>query len=217
MRIWNTIGLGIGLVLGYIGSGNAQVTVQCPSLPCTITVTGPPPATPSIAPLSLTFLTGISTDSGIQVTIVSNPTNAAIPVTYTNPVAPFFWGGMGTCGTTVPANGSCTLSFRYHPTNTNAVTGSVVITVAGKATTLTLKGSVPVAHTVQLQWTPAANTTSSTLYRGTIAGGPYGLSIPGLATSYLDSPPAGTYYYVVKGVNDKGESDASNEARAIIP
>lgn len=195
-----------------------QVSVQCPSLPCTITVTAAPPAVPSVAPTTMTFLTGINTDSGIQVTVVSNPTTADIPITYTNPAAPFQWGGIGTCGATVPAKGSCTLSFKYHPISTAASTGSVVVTVAGKATTVTFKGSVLVAHTVQLNWTPGTGSTSSTLYRGTIPGGPYGLSIPNLSTSYLDAgTPSGTYYYVVKGMNDKGESDASNEAKAVIP
>lgn len=222
----NKILIALSLLI-FCATMSAQVNVQCPNPPasCDIHVTypapPPPPAGPTIAPLSLTFTAPLNSPSPIQVITITNPGTAAIPITYTEPAAPFSWGGIGTCGTTVPAKDKCTLSFKYTPTAAATATGSVTVTVAGKATTIPFTGSVAVQHGVLLKWDASAGSATYAMYRSETSGGPYApnTSAPLTGTTYFDpSAQSGkTYYYVVRGVNDKGESTNSNEAKAVYP
>jgi fibronectin type 3 domain-containing protein len=113
------------------------------------------------------------------------------------------------------------LSAIYHPKDTTAAVGGFTITLAGKVTTVPFTGTVTVQHGVQLQWNPSAGSVTYAMYRSETAGGPYApnTSAPLTSTSYFDpSAVSGkTYYYVVRGVNGKGESDNSNEAKVVIP
>lgn len=72
---------------------------------------------------------------------------------------------------------------------------------------------------ITLSWT-ATNDTYATGYnvlRGTASGGPYSQIAqvtPRTATSYIDSPGAGTYYYVLRSYFQNWVSADSNEATA---
>ena len=77
------------------------------------------------------------------------------------------------------------------------------------------------SHSISLNWT--ASTTSGvtyTVYRGTVAGGPYTKLASGVAAvTYADTSGAGgtKYFYVVTAVDAKGnESAYSNEANATM-
>lgn len=70
---------------------------------------------------------------------------------------------------------------------------------------------------VNLSWNASSTATSYNVKRATTSGGPYSTIATGITgTSYVDSAVTGgtTYYYVVTGVNPKGESANSNEASA---
>jgi hypothetical protein len=76
-------------------------------------------------------------------------------------------------------------------------------------------------HSVLLRWVASVspNLSGYRVYRSLISGGPYGRLASVIATSYLDvQVSAGeTYYYVTTAYNADGESQHSNQARAIIP
>jgi hypothetical protein len=73
---------------------------------------------------------------------------------------------------------------------------------------------------ITLNWTATADTyaTGHRVYRSTSSGGPYNQIAevtPRTATTYIDNPVAGTYYYVVRSFHQGWESVNSNEASAI--
>lgn len=74
---------------------------------------------------------------------------------------------------------------------------------------------------VNLSWTATANTYASghRVLRGTATGGPYtqiAEVTPRTTTTYIDSPAAGTYYYVARAFYQSWESVNSNEASAVV-
>jgi len=73
--------------------------------------------------------------------------------------------------------------------------------------------------TISLSWTATADTYASghRVFRSTTTGGPYSQIAevtPRTATTYIDSPSGGTYYYVVRAFYQNWESANSNEASA---
>jgi len=70
---------------------------------------------------------------------------------------------------------------------------------------------------VALSWTASPGAATYTVMRGTVAGGPYGTTFPGIATTSFDDTTAvngTTYFYVVTATNGFGTSGNSNEASA---
>jgi hypothetical protein len=72
-----------------------------------------------------------------------------------------------------------------------------------------------------LNWTATADTYASghRVLRGTATGGPYtqiAEVTPRTTTTYIDSPAAGTYYYVARAFYQSWESINSNEASALV-
>ena len=111
---------------------------------------------------------------------------------------------------------------------------SVIVPEGTTSTTFTaMAGSVPTnqnatltataLHSVLLNWSASIspNLMNYKVYRGTTAGGPYGVvTTLGLVTSYVDAniQSGQTYYYVTTAVDDTGaESEYSNEASAVVP
>ena len=74
---------------------------------------------------------------------------------------------------------------------------------------------------VTLDWTATADTYAGghRVLRSTTAGGPYtqiAEITPRTTTTYVDTPAAGTYYYVVGAFYQSWESANSNEASATV-
>lgn len=74
---------------------------------------------------------------------------------------------------------------------------------------------------IDLQWTatPDAYASGYRIYRSDASGGPYTLVAevtPRTATSYTDTPPAGTYFYVVRAFYEDWESVDSEEVTATV-
>lgn len=78
------------------------------------------------------------------------------------------------------------------------------------------------AHTVTLNWTasPDVPADSYDVYRGTAAGQETTLvnTTPITGTSFVDTPGAGVWFYIVKSVNGGGlQSVPSNEISVTVP
>ena len=75
----------------------------------------------------------------------------------------------------------------------------------------------PSAGQVVLSWWGVSNGTSYNVKRAANSGGPYSTIATDVADplSYIDSPAAGTWYYVVSANTASGESGNSNEAVAV--
>jgi hypothetical protein len=80
------------------------------------------------------------------------------------------------------------------------------------------------SHSAEFRWSPGTDATSYNLLRATQPGGPYTLTDPVnqpnyIGTSAIDAAlqPRRTYYFVVTSVNERGESDRSNEIRVTTP
>jgi hypothetical protein len=192
-----------GLYTAPAAAGNCTVTATAQadatkSASAAVTVTAPPPPPPII-------------------TLALSPANTSVPaggtVQFTANVAATWIafggnvtaGGLFTAGNgTAAAVGACS---QANP----AVCLAAYVAIS----------ATPVPHSAALSWgaSTSAGVTYS-VYRATVAGGPYTRIASGLAgLTFTDSSVAAgtTYFYVVTATNAAGESGNSNEATAIIP
>ncbi|HEX4090707.1 MAG TPA: choice-of-anchor D domain-containing protein, partial [Trebonia sp.] len=92
------------------------------------------------SPTALTFgPTVVGATSAAQTVTVANPTSAAAAVSSITASGPF--AETNTCGSSIAANGSCTVSVTYSPTAAGAATGSVTINAGGVTNTVSLSGT----------------------------------------------------------------------------
>jgi hypothetical protein len=96
----------------------------------------------SASPSSLSFgntLTGST--SAAQTVTVSNPNSSAVSVSQLAVTGPF--GQTNTCGASIPANGSCTVSVTFTPTTTGSASGSLSVasSATGSPLTVALSGT----------------------------------------------------------------------------
>jgi hypothetical protein len=99
-----------------------------------------PPSTVQANPSALNFsplVTGST--SPAQTVTISNPTSAAASVSSISTAAPF--AETNTCGSSIAAGGSCTVSVTYTPTAVGAQNGSLTVNAGGVTDTVTLTGS----------------------------------------------------------------------------
>ena len=92
------------------------------------------------SPTALTFgpqVTG--TTSAAQTVTVANPTSAAAAVSSIATSGAF--AQTNTCGSSIAANGSCTVSVTFSPTATGSATGSLTINAGGVTNTVSLSGT----------------------------------------------------------------------------
>jgi hypothetical protein len=139
------------------------------------------------SPSSLAFgstLTGQA--SPAQTVTVSNPNSSAVPVSQLAVSGPF--GQTSTCGASIPANGSCTVSVTFDPTAAGPASGS--LTVASNAPGSPL--------TVPLSGTGVASTTNLALNQPVTASSDYQNYVPsnvtdGNTSSYWESTDGAGY------------------------
>ncbi|CAG7643904.1 choice-of-anchor D domain-containing protein [Actinacidiphila bryophytorum] len=77
--------------------------------------------------------------SAAQTVTVANPTGSAAAVTALSASGDF--AQTNTCGSSVPANGSCTVSVTFKPTAAGTRTGTLTVTAGGNTSTVTLTGT----------------------------------------------------------------------------
>jgi len=123
------------------GGGNSGIsgTPYCGNWPAP--VYPPYPSTGvTVAPGALSF--GSVTDgttSAAQTVTVSNPTGSAASVSSISASGDFTQAN--TCGSSIAANGSCTVSVTFAPTATGARTGTLTVNAGGVTNTVSLSGT----------------------------------------------------------------------------
>jgi Carbohydrate binding module (family 6)/Pectate lyase superfamily protein/F5/8 type C domain/Abnormal spindle-like microcephaly-assoc'd, ASPM-SPD-2-Hydin len=152
---------------------------------------GGPTSALTASPSSLSFGSQtVGSTSAAQTVTVSNPNAVAVSVSSVSASGPF--SQTNTCGTSIAANGSCTVSVKFAPTATGSASGSV--SVASNAPSSPL--------TVALSGT--GTSAAEGPYGGTAAG------IPGTVhASNYDTGGQGVAYNVTS-VNGTGNSYRSD-------
>ncbi|OYT99266.1 MAG: hypothetical protein CFE40_05195 [Burkholderiales bacterium PBB1] len=135
-------------------NGNAAVTLSG-------TATAAPAPAAALAPASLAFgnQTQSTTSTARNVTL-TNAGTAALTISSITASAPFAISGT-TCGASLAAAASCTVSVTFSPTALGAASGSVSLTsnAAGSPHSVGLSGTGVVASPV-LAWNPTTSTVS---------------------------------------------------------
>ena len=122
------------------GGGNSGITpTQCNGWPAP--VYPPYPASGVTAsPSALSFGSVVTgTTSAAQTVTVSNPTGSAAAVSSIAATGDF--SQTNTCGSSIAANGSCTVSVKFAPTATGARTGTLTVNAGGVTNTVSLTGT----------------------------------------------------------------------------
>nr|WSX78454.1 choice-of-anchor D domain-containing protein [Streptomyces sp. NBC_00899] len=100
--------------------------------------------------------------SAAQTVTVSNPTGSAAAVSALSASGDF--AQTNACGSSVPANGSCTVSVTFKPTAAGTRTGTLTVTAGGNTSTVTLSGTGTAPG-------PVLNTNPANLsFGGTVVG-----------------------------------------------
>lgn len=128
---------------------------------------------------------------------------------------------------TLAAGQSASFTLSFSPNTSGTATGntSFVSNAVNSPAQQSLSGigSVPVAHSVSLSWTPNSPPVAGyNVYRGAASTGPFARinSTLDATAAYSDSnvQSGQTYYYVVTAVNSSGlESSYSSAVQAVIP
>ena len=139
------------------------------------------------SPSSLAFgstLTGSA--SPAQTVTVSNPNSSTVPVSQLAVSGPF--GQTSTCGASIPANGSCTVSVTFDPTAAGPAGGSLTVASSAAGSPLT----------VALSGTGVASTTNLALSKPVTASSDYQNYVPsnvtdGNTSTYWESTDGAGY------------------------
>ena len=122
------------------GGGNSGITpTQCNGWPAPVYPPYPNSGV-TVAPSALNFgsVTTGSTSSAQTVT-VSNPTSSAASVSSIAASGDF--AQTSTCGSSIAANGSCTVSVKFTPTATGSRTGTLTVNAGGVTNSVSLSGT----------------------------------------------------------------------------
>ena len=223
-----TVGFAPASATNY--SGSITLISNTPNSPLVVPLTGTGISSTlqlSASPASLSFGSLATGTSATQSVTISNTGNSSVSISQVSASG----AGFSTSGIALPlslaAGQSASFSVKFAPASAGNLPGSV--TVVSNATNSPLivalsgTGSLPVSHSVALNWTPSSSTYSGfNVYRGTTSGGPYtridSSVIP--TASYTDAAVTSgqTYYYVATEVDSSGmESPYSSEATTTIP
>jgi hypothetical protein len=122
------------------GGGNSGITpTQCGPWPAPVYPPYPGSAV-TVAPTALDFgSVATGTASTAQTVTVSNPTSAAAPVSSIAVTGPF--AETSTCGTSIAAGSSCTVSVTFKPAAAGSAAGTLTVSAGGTATAVSLSGT----------------------------------------------------------------------------
>jgi len=129
-----------------------------------------------------------------------------------------------TCGSSVAAEGSCTLVTMFKPSasGSRSATLSVTDNASGSPQTVALSGTG--THDVMLSWSASSGAAGYDVYRGTSSGGESSTplnSAPISGTTFTDTnvQPGQTYYYKITSVAQNGnvQSGKSTEVSTTVP
>jgi hypothetical protein len=183
------------------GGGNSGITpTQCNGWPAP--VYPPYPASGVTAsPGALSFGSVVTgTTSAAQTVTVSNPTGSAAAVSSIAASGDF--SQTNTCGSSIAANGSCTVSVKFAPTATGARTGTLTVNAGGVTNTVSLTGT----GTAQ---GPVLNAAPASL---SFAGTDVGSSSAAKTVTVTNS---GTAAASVSGVTATGDYSQTNNCSSV--
>ncbi|HEY0935583.1 MAG TPA: choice-of-anchor D domain-containing protein, partial [Trebonia sp.] len=122
------------------GGGNSGITpTQCNGWPAPVYPPYPNSGV-TVAPGALNFgSVAAGTASAAQTVTVANPTSAAAPVASVAATGDF--AETSTCGSSIPAGGSCTVSVTFKPAAAGSRTGTLTVDAGGSTSTVSLSGT----------------------------------------------------------------------------
>ena len=183
------------------GGGNSGITpTQCNGWPAP--VYPPYPASGVTAsPGALSFGSVVTgTTSAAQTVTVSNPTGSAASVSSISASGDF--SQTSTCGSSIAANGSCTVSVTFAPTAAGSRTGTLTVNAGGVTNTVSLTGTGTAPG-------PVLNATPASL---SFAGTDVGSSSAAKAVTVTNS---GTSSAAVSGVAVTGDFSQTNNCSSV--
>ena len=212
-------------------TGSISLTSNAPNSPFTIALSGTGAAGTHVLAFSTANLSFGSVNVGSNSDLsaaLTNTGNSSVTISSANISGAGFTVSGISSGETLSAGQSIPVTVQFAPATAGAVSGNVSLisnaTNSPTAMTLSGTGAQQSTHTVGLTWTGSTSTVIGyNVYRGTVAGGPYGSKLttsPVSLTQFTDTglQSGQTYYYVVTAVDsDSVESVFSNQAAAIIP
>ncbi|MGD0560493.1 MAG: choice-of-anchor D domain-containing protein, partial [Streptosporangiaceae bacterium] len=182
--------------------GNSGISpTQCNSDDPTPVYPPYPASTVTAAPSALNFGSQADgTTSAAQTVTVSNPTSSAASVSSISASGDF--AQTNTCGSSIAANGSCTVSVTFTPTAAGTQTGSLTINAGGVTNTVSLTGTGTAPGPV-LNASPAGLS-----FAGTVVGSTS-------ATQTVTITNSGTTAATVSGVSVTGPFSQTNNCASI--
>jgi hypothetical protein len=120
--------------------GNSGITpTQCNGFPAPV-YPPYPNSSVTVTPTALNFgSVATGSTSGAQTVTVSNPTGSAASVSSITISGDF--AQTNNCGSSIPSNGSCTVSVTFKPTATGTRTGTLTVNAGGTTSTVSLSGT----------------------------------------------------------------------------
>jgi len=154
----------------------------------------------TVTPTALNFgSVATGSTSTAQTVTVSNPTGAAVPVTSIAATGDF--AQTNTCGSSIAANSSCTVSVTFTPTAAGSRTGTLTVN-AGGTTTVSLSGTGTAPGPV-LTASPVSLSFASTLVGSTAA------------TQAVTLTNSGTAAATVSAVSVTGDFSQTNNCASV--
>ncbi len=130
---------GTGFTITDNGGNSGISPTQCNGWPAPVYPPYPNSGV-TVAPSALNFgSVVVGTTSSAQTATVSNPTSAAVSVSSIAASGDF--AQTNTCGSSIAAGGSCTVSVKFTPTATGSRTGSLTVNAGGVTNTVSLSGT----------------------------------------------------------------------------
>ena len=223
-------------------TGSLTVTSSASNSPTTVALsgTGTSAATASLStsPASLTFgSTTVGAASAAQTVTVSNTGGAAAGVSSVGVSGDY--AQTNTCGTSIAAGGSCTVSVTFHPTVTGTRTGAVTVTgnatnsptsvsltgtgAAASTTNLALHAATAESSHTQTYASPAVTDGDATTYWESANGAfPQWVQVDlgsaqSINTVVLKLPPATAWATRTQTLSVLGSTDGTNFSTTLVP
>ncbi|MFE2139671.1 choice-of-anchor D domain-containing protein [Streptomyces sp. NPDC059466] len=138
--------------------------------------------------------------SAAQTVTVSNPTGTAASVSSVSTSGDY--SQTNTCGSSIPANGSCTVSVKFAPTATGSRSGALTVNAGGTTNTVSLSGTGTAPG-------PVLNTDPASLsFDGTVVGSP-------AAAQTVKVTNSGTTTANISGVAASGDFSQTNNCSSL--
>ncbi|HTJ72100.1 MAG TPA: discoidin domain-containing protein [Actinospica sp.] len=184
------------------GGGNSGISpTQCSGTNPTPVYPPYPASSVQVSPSALNFGSAVTGQtSAAQTVAVSNPTSSAASVSSISASGDF--AETNNCGSSIAANGSCSVSVTFTPTASGSRTGSLTVVAGGVTDTVSLSGTGTAAGPI-LSTNPA-----SLAFPSTVVGS-------AAATKTVTVTNTGTAAATVSGVTAGGDFSETNNCGSL--